>query len=86
MEKDLDIKIRGHKEEVKSMEGTAQGDPTTMAIYTISIIPLVLMLLAEAKQVDNTIKSAAHADDLTAAGAILCLNVCRLGNVMQTGT
>ena len=68
------------------MEGTTQGDPTTMAIYLISIIPLVLMLLAEANQVDNTIKSAAHADDLTAAGTIIRLNLCRLGNVMQTGT
>ena len=44
------------------------------------------MLLAEANQVDNTIKSAAHADDLTAAGTIIRLNICRLGNVMQTGT
>ena len=57
-----------------------------MAIYAISIIPLVPMLLAEANQVDNTTKSAAHADDLTAAGTIIRLNVCRLGNVMQAGT
>ena len=44
------------------------------------------MLVAEVNQVDNTTKTAAHADDLTAAGTITRLNVCRLGHIMQTGT
>ena len=57
-----------------------------MAINTIAIIPLVLMLMAEVNQVDNTTKTAAHVDNLTAAGTIIHLNVCRLGNVMQTET
>lgn len=35
------------------MEGTAQGDSTAMAIYSIAIIPLVLMLVEDAIQVDN---------------------------------
>ena len=44
-----------------------------MAIYAIVIIPLILMLVAEANQVNNTTKTAAYADDLTAAGAIMHL-------------
>ena len=59
--------------EIQSMEGTTQGDPTAMAVYTIAIIPLILMLVAEANQVDNNTKTAAYADDLAAAGTIMCL-------------
>ena len=44
-----------------------------MAVYTIAIIPLILMLVAEANQVDNNTKTAAYADDLAAAGTIMCL-------------
>ena len=55
------------------MEGTTQGDPTAMTIYTIAIIPLILMLVAEANQVDNNTYMIAYADDLTAAGTIMCL-------------
>ena len=66
------------------MEGTTQGDPTAVAIYSITIMPLILMLVAEANQVDNTTKTAAYADDLIAAGTIMCLRnwwetLCRLG-------
>ena len=60
-------------DEIQSMERTTQGDPTAMAIYAIAIIPLVLMLVEEASQVDNTTKTAAYADDLTAAGIIIRL-------------
>ena len=42
--------------EIQSMEETTQGDPIAMAIYAIAIIPLVLMLVAEA---NNTTKTAA---------------------------
>ena len=46
-------------------EETTQGDHTiAMAIYAIAIIPLILMLVAEANQVDNTTKTAAYADEL----------------------
>ena len=44
-----------------------------MAIYTIVIIPLVLMLVAEANQFRNTTKTAAYADDLYVAGIIIRL-------------
>ena len=55
-----------------------------MAIYAIAIIPLVLLLVAEANQVDNTTKTAAYADDLTVAGSVMRLRnwweaLCRLG-------
>ena len=52
--------------EIKSSEGTTQGDPASMAIYAIAIIPLILMLL----EISLPVKSAAYADDLTSAGAL----------------
>ena len=66
------------------MEGTTLGDPTTVAIYSIAIMPLILILVAEAKQVDNTTNTPVYADDLIAAGTIMCLRnwwetLCRLG-------
>ena len=55
------------------MEGTPQGGPTAMTIYVICILPLILMLVAEANQIDNTTKTAAYADVLSGAGTIMRL-------------
>ena len=71
--------------EIQPMEKITQGDSTAMEIYAITIIPLILMLVAEANQVDNTTKTAAHADDFTAAGTIMRLRnwwetLCILGH------
>ena len=65
------------------MEQITQGDLRAMAIYTIPIIPLILMPVAEVNQVNKTIKTAQYVDDLTTAGAIICLRnwwkiLCRL--------
>ena len=38
------------RSELKSCEGTTQGDPAAMAIYAIAIIPLLLMLVDQAEQ------------------------------------
>ena len=50
-----------------------RGNPTTMAICAIAIIPLILMIVGEANQVDNTTKTAAYADDISATGTIMRL-------------
>ena len=57
--------------EIQSMEGTALGDTTAMAVFPITIIPLALMLALEANQVDYTTRTAAYTDDLTAAETII---------------
>ena len=44
--------------EIQSIEGTAQGDATVIAIYAIAIVPLILVLVAEGNQVDNTTKDS----------------------------
>ena len=70
--------------EIQSIDGTIQGDPKEMVIYTIVIISVILTLVEETSQVDNTTKTAAYADDLTAAETNVHLRncwdtLCRLG-------
>ena len=70
--------------EIQSMEGTTQADPAAMAIFAITIIPLILMLVEIRMQDNNHTKTAAYADDLTVAGPIYQIRVwwnmlCRLG-------
>ena len=55
------------------MEETTPGDATVIAIYGIVIVPLILMLVAEGNQVDNTTKIPAYTDYLTATGTIIRL-------------
>ena len=60
-----------HRGYSSSVEGTTQGDPIAMAIYAIAVIPLMLMVLEETKQLQNKqTKMAAYADDLSAGGNI----------------
>ena len=55
--------------ELKSCEGTTQGDPAAMAIYAIATIPLLLMLIDQAEQLPRKRnKSVAYTDDFTGAG------------------
>ena len=71
--------------EIKSSEGTTQGDPIAMAVYAIAIIPLMLMILEITNQLPDTkTKMAAYADDFSAAGSIENLmywweTLCKLG-------
>ena len=63
--------------EITSSEGTTQVDPVAMAIYTIAIIPLILMILEITESYsEDTSKAVAYADDLTAAGCIPELKYC----------
>ena len=56
--------------EIRSTEGTTQDDPITIAIYAKAIIPLILLIVDISHQDDSSTKTAAYADDLTAAGKI----------------
>ena len=69
--------------ELKSCEGTTQGDPAAMAIYAIAIIPLLLMLVDQAEQLPGKrTKSVAYADDFTGAGSIK--NLLHWWNILTT--
>ena len=70
--------------EIKSREGTTQGDPVAMAIYAIAIIPLLLILIEYSEKECLSTKSAAYADDITAAGKLISLRrwwdkLCEIG-------
>ena len=70
--------------ETQSTEGTTQGNPTAMAIYTIAIIPLIPMIVNITHQDDSSTKTAVYADDFTAAGNTTQLRkewdtLCHLG-------
>jgi len=70
--------------EIKSMEGTTQGDPIAMFIYAIAIIPLILRSAEKVKTESVEAKIAAFADDLAGVGKLTGLKVlwdeiCRTG-------
>ena len=52
--------------ELKSTEGTTQGDPIAMALYGLSLLPLTSHLKSESNQINQV----TYADDLTGAGKI----------------
>ena len=56
--------------EISSQKGTTQGDPVSMVIYAVAILPLILMLVNASLTKNHATVSAGFADDLTAAGKI----------------
>ena len=63
--------------EIRSVEGTTQGDPVAMAIYTIAVIPLLLIVLEIlASFSNNNVNMDAYAHDFTAGGIIRSLKHC----------
>ena len=55
-----------------------------MAVYAIAIIPMILMIVDITSKIDDSTKTAAYADDVTAAGKIIQLKnwwktLCILG-------
>ena len=70
--------------EIRSCEGTTQSDPIAMTLYAIAIIPMILMIVDITSKIDDSTKTAAYADDVTAAGKIIQLKnwwrtLCMLG-------
>ena len=63
--------------ELKSEEGTTQGDPIAMAVYALATIPLSLMVLEITAQFpDNSVKMVGYADDFTAGGTVTSIKKC----------
>ena len=63
--------IGGNK--IRSCEATTQGDPIAMAVYAIAIILMILMIVDITSKTDDSTKTAAYTDDVTAAGKIIQL-------------
>ena len=57
--------------ELKSNEGTTQGDPIGMAVYAIGITPLLDIMLSTIAEIHD--QMAAFADDVTSVGKLLSL-------------
>lgn len=68
--------------ELKSQEGTTQGDPLGMAIYALRITPMMNLMLVAIGDQHN--KMVGFADDISAAGSIEALKQW-LDHVMDIG-
>ena len=55
--------------ELKSKEGTTQGDPPSMAFYAVGLMPLMPRLRQPDHRQDRA-KHVAYADDLTGGGKL----------------
>ena len=66
----LRLFIIGRKE-LKSNEGTTEGDPVAMAICGIGVTPLIKMLINTAvTSTESQVRVLAYADDFSAAGKL----------------
>ena len=54
--------------ELKSKEGTTQGDPVSMGLYGIGLIPLLSKIKSD--DLSEHVKNVAYADDLTGGGRL----------------
>ena len=59
--------------EIKSREGTTQGDPIAMAAYGIGLTPLLVIL--SRGEADEAWKQVAFADDISGVGKLIFLRV-----------
>ena len=69
--------------EIRSCEGTTQGDHIAIAVYAITIIPMILMIADITSKIDDSTKTATYTH-VTAAGKIIQLKnwwkaLCTLG-------
>ena len=58
------------RSEIRSCEGTTQGDLVAMAAYATVAIPMILMIVDITSKIDDLTKAAAYADDVTATGKV----------------
>ena len=56
--------------ELKSREGTTQGDPTAMAAYALGVTTLIQFLIEFININEHHSKEVAFADDFTVAGKV----------------
>ena len=56
--------------ELKSREGTTQGDPTAMAAYALGVTPLIQFLIEFINNNEHHSKEVAFADDFTVVGKV----------------
>ena len=59
------------RNEIRSCEETTQGDPVAMAVYAITIIRMILIIADLTNKIDDSTKTAAYADNVTATGKII---------------
>ena len=59
--------------ELKSKEGTTQGDPVAMSMYALGIIPLLQLNNQQQSSDNNFTRRIAFADDFTGIGTIKCV-------------